>query len=161
MQEIWTEDIKNEPVARLKETSSLEKAQSYAKKIMGACCVLSQHYGYFMINENMIFLNAQKEIFTWINPDVRENHVKIYLPHTHDGEMAMIKSIINYFKLWFKCDYNLLTDIKHLSELAHKIETMKIKPSEAFRAKSPDRDFMLNRRNSVNMDSIDMPQRQE
>ena len=55
--------------------------------------------------------------------------MKIYLPHSHDGELAMIKSIINYLKLWFKCDYNLLGDIKSLKELVYRVEQMKIRPS--------------------------------
>ena len=95
------------------------------------------HYGYFIINENMVFFNQLKEIFAWINPDVCENHVKIYLPHTHEGELAMIRSIITYLKLWFKCDYSLLMDVKHLNELSFKIEAMKIRPNEVFKPKSP------------------------
>ena len=38
---------------------------------------------------------------------------------------------------------------------------MKIKPSDTFKAKSPERDFLVNRRNSINMNSGDMPNRQE
>lgn len=53
--------------------------------------------------------------------------------------MAMIRSIITYFKLWFKIDYSVLTDIKQLAELVHKLETMKFKPTESFKAKSPER----------------------
>jgi hypothetical protein len=41
----------------------------------------------------------------------------------------MIRSIIAYLKLWFKCDYNLLTEVKHLNELAYKIDLMKFKPN--------------------------------
>jgi len=37
---------------------------------------------------------------------------------------------------------------------------MKIRPQE-FKAKSPEREFFANRRNSVNMDSGDVAQRQE
>jgi hypothetical protein len=85
LQEIWCDDIKNEPVSRLKETNSSERGHAYAKKIVAACYALSQHYGFFMINENMIFLSSEKDIFTWINPDIRENHVKIYLPKTPEG----------------------------------------------------------------------------
>ena len=65
----------------------------------------------------------------------------------------MIKSIINFLKLWFRCDYALLSDVKNLSELNQKIEQMKIKPSEPFRAKSPEREFLAQRRNSINLDS--------
>ena len=72
----------------------------------------------------------------------------------------MIKSIINYLKLWFKCDYNLLGDIKSLKELVYRVEQMKIRPSQ-FKAKSPERQFLANRRNSVNMDSGDVAQRQQ
>lgn len=41
----------------------------------------------------------------------------------------MIRSIITYLKLWFKCDYSLLSEVKHLGELAHKIDSMKYKPN--------------------------------
>lgn len=109
----------------------------------------------------MIFTNPQRNIFAWINPDIRENHVKIYLPHSHEGEMAMIRSIITYLKLWLKIDYSLLTDVKHLVELVHKLETIKFKPTDGFKAKSPEREFIMNRRNSVNVDAQDLPQRQE
>jgi len=138
-QEVWTEDLKNEPLGRLKEANSSERAQVYARTIAGACCTLALQYGFFILNENMVFTNPQKEIFAWLNPDIRENHVKIYLPHSHEGEMAMIRSILTYFKLWLKCDYTLLADVKHLFELVTRLESMKFKPSESFKAKSPER----------------------
>jgi len=65
----------------------------------------------------------------------------------------MIKSIINYLKLWFRCDYTLLADIKSLAELSDKISEIKINPSEPFRAKSPERELLAQRRNSINLDS--------
>ncbi len=109
----------------------------------------------------MIFTNMRREIFTWINPDIKENHVKIYLPHTHEGELAMIRSILTYFKLWLKCDYSLLTDIKSLSELSFKLEGMKFRPSDSFKPKSPEREFPVYKKSSVNGDNPDIPQRQE
>ena len=63
LQEVWIDDLKTEPVTRLKEANNSEKAQFYAKTIVLACSALSQSYGYFIINENMIFMNSQKEIF--------------------------------------------------------------------------------------------------
>jgi hypothetical protein len=129
VQEVWTDELKAEPIARLKEANGSDRGHYYARTVVSGCCGLSQHYGYFMINENMVFLNGQREMFVWINPDVRENHVKIYLPHTHEGELAMIKSIVNYLKMWFKCDYSQLADVKHLPELAFKVDNLKIKPN--------------------------------
>jgi hypothetical protein len=68
----------------------------------------------------MVFFNNQRDVFVWINTDLFDNHVKIYLPHNHDGELAMIRSIISFLKLWLKYDYALLADVKHLSELASR-----------------------------------------
>lgn len=68
----------------------------------------------------MVFFNPQKEVFAWINPDLLENHIKIYLPRTQDGELAMIRSVISYLKLWYKCDYSLFSEVKRLSELVAK-----------------------------------------
>ena len=65
----------------------------------------------------------------------------------------MAKSIINFLKLWFRCDYTLLVDVKNLLELSQKIEQMKIKPLEPFRPKSPEREFLAHRRHTINPDS--------
>ena len=144
--------MKIEPISKLKEYNNTDKAYSYAKTIVGACIALNNQYGYFIINENMIFFNQAKEIFVWINPEICENHVKIYLPHNLEGELAMIRSIIAYLKLWFKCDYTLLTEVKSLNELYHKVEMMKGMQGEAFKPKSPEREFLANRRNSANIE---------
>lgn len=120
IQEIWMDELRNEPVAKLKEFSVGERGLWYARTIIAACCGLASYYGFFIINENMVFFNTQREVSVWINPDLLENHIKIYLPHTHEGELAMIRSIISFLKLWLKYDYALLTDIKHLSELANR-----------------------------------------
>jgi hypothetical protein len=149
---VWTEEVRGESIVRLKELNSSEKAVEYARSIMGACVELAPVYGYFIINENMIFFNSAREIFAWINPDILENHVKIYLPLTHDGEMAMLRSIITYLKLWLKCDYQLLAEAKHLNELPARFDALRSRNPEHFRAKSPDRDFLANRRNSVNLE---------
>jgi hypothetical protein len=111
-------------VGRLKEANSSEWAQVYALTIAGACCTLALQYGYFILNEKMAFTNPQKEIFAWLNPDTRENYVKIYLPQSYEGEMVMIRSIVIYFKLWLKCDYTILADVKNLSELVTRLESM-------------------------------------
>jgi hypothetical protein len=57
------------------------------------------------------------------------------LPHNYDGELAMIRSIISYLKLWLKIDYSQLADAKHLQELLPKIELSK----NTFKARSPER----------------------
>ena len=87
----------------------------------------------------MIFFNSQREVFVWINPDLLENHIKIYLPHNHDGELAMIRSIISYLKLWLRVDYSQLTDLKHLQDILPKLELSKSKKPETFKARSPER----------------------
>ena len=51
----------------------------------------------------------------------------------------MIRSIISYLKLWLKADYSQLTDIKHLADLLPKIELVKIRNIDNFKAKSPER----------------------
>ena len=73
----------------------------------------------------------------------------------------MIKSIINYLKLWFKCDFSLLSDVKQLKELQFKFEQLLIKSTEGFKAKSPERDFLSSHRNSVNMNPNQMSNRQD
>jgi len=65
--------------------NSGEKAFLYAKKIIQACIGLANFYGFFIVNENMIFFNAQRDVFVWINPDLLENHIKIYLPRNQEG----------------------------------------------------------------------------
>jgi hypothetical protein len=39
----------------------------------------------------------------------------------------MIKSLINYFKLWLQTDYSLLVQVKTLEELEFKIYSQKSK----------------------------------
>lgn len=75
----------------------------------------------------MVFFNQNKEIFAWINPDILENHVKIYLPDNHDGEGAMMRSIITFLKLWLKFDIAFLSESKHLDELLCKFDILRIK----------------------------------
>jgi len=81
----------------------------------------------------MVLFNNQKEVFVWINPDLIENHIKIYLPHNHDGELSMIRSIISYLKMWLKIDYSQLTDVKNLQDLIPRLDLCK----NSFKAKSP------------------------
>jgi hypothetical protein len=56
-QVIWMEELKSEPVARIKEFSVGERGLWYARTIVTACCGLANYYGYFIINENMVFFN--------------------------------------------------------------------------------------------------------
>lgn len=57
MQEIWIDDLRNEQITKLKEYNNTERAHLYAKTIVNACFGMANHYGYFIINENMIFFN--------------------------------------------------------------------------------------------------------
>ena len=58
----------------------------------------------------------------------------------------MVRSIVSYLKLWLKCDYSALNEVKKIQELREKFIELKAKQAEGFRAKSPDRDFTSNRR---------------
>lgn len=53
----------------------------------------------------MIFVNEEKEVRIWINPNVLEHKVKIYLPPTPEGEKSMMRSIVSFLKLWLRCDF--------------------------------------------------------
>ncbi len=94
---------------------------------MLACLRLAPRYGNFIINENMVFFNPQRDIFCWINPDILENTVKIYLPSSPEGEAAMLRSILTYLKLWLKADYNFLAESKRLDELIAKFDQLRAK----------------------------------
>lgn len=68
----------------------------------------------------MVFLNTKGEIFVWINPDILENRVKIYLPASSEGEAAMTRSIITYLKLWLRFDHHYLATANNLDSLLVK-----------------------------------------
>lgn len=59
-------------------------------------------------------MTKSKKIFIWINPDIFANTSKIFLPQTKEGEISMIKSLINYFKLWLQAQYSTLSEVKTL-----------------------------------------------
>ena len=113
--EVFMDELKPAPIIKLKELNGNERAFAYAKTVIQACCALATHYGLFMVNENMIFFNALREIYVWINPQLIENHIKIYLPRSADGEASMVRSIVSYLKLWLKCDFAPLTECKKLN----------------------------------------------
>lgn len=133
-------------MVRLKELNSDERAMGYARVVVGACVRLARRYGFFIINENMVFFNGEREIFAWINPEVIENHVKIYLPTTPEGELAMIRSIIAYLKLWLKLDYNFLAETNKLEELLPRFDQAKARTPHDFKPRSPERDFLGTRK---------------
>jgi len=95
-------------ISSLKKLGSNFKAFDFAKNISESAFGLSSIYGYFMINENMIFKNVLDDIFVWINPNILSNKVKIYLAKNHEGLKAMIKSIVCFLRLWLRFDYNAL-----------------------------------------------------
>jgi hypothetical protein len=100
----------------------------------------------------MVFLNERRDLFAWINPDVLENRVKIYLPFNHEGEQAMIRGILSYLKLWIKADFTPLAEAKTLHELFLKRDSLK--PKDNFRPNSPSNDLVNNRRSSFNREDI-------
>lgn len=79
---VWTEDLKKDCLAQLKELNSNEEAFNAARIIIRACLELAPVYGFFIINENMVFMSEDQSVTIWINPNPLENHVKIYLPPT-------------------------------------------------------------------------------
>lgn len=95
-------------------------------------------------------MNENKEVFVWINPNILENTVKIYLPPTPDGEKTMIRSIVSFLKLWLRCDYNLVMQVNHLTELQPRLQMLKNRPFEAFKPKMSV-EFAANRSSSVNI----------
>lgn len=97
----------------------------------------------------MVFFNGQREIFAWINPEIIENHVKIYLPNSPEGELAMIRSIIAYLKLWLKIDHNYLAETNSLQELLIRFEQAKARATQEFKPRSPERDFLGARKTSA------------
>lgn len=97
----------------------------------------------------MIFFNSRREIFAWINSEILDNHVKIYLPSSPEGELSMIRSIITYFKLWLKCDYPYLSEAKKLDELLYRFDQCRGKIPQEFKPRSPERDFLGSRKPST------------
>jgi len=78
--EVWTDELRSDSLHRLRELNSNERAFGAARRVLVACVRLAERYGCFILNENMAFLGPQSEVLVWINSDVLENRVKIYLP---------------------------------------------------------------------------------
>lgn len=55
-----------------------------ARNIIATCQHLKEAYGNFILNENMVFFEG-KQVYVWINPDITENKVKIYLENDEKG----------------------------------------------------------------------------
>lgn len=53
------------------------------------------------------------------------NTGKIFLPNTPEGEISMVKALVNYFKLWLSTHYVALIDVKTLKELVVKLDVLK------------------------------------
>ena len=115
---IWTEDLKKDALTYLKDLNSSQRALDLAKVVVEACSKLAPVYGYFIINENMAFLSEAREVLVWINPNIFENKVKIYLPPSLEGEQAMMRSIVSFLKLWLRIDYTKLAHATRLDQLA-------------------------------------------
>jgi hypothetical protein len=151
VQELWTDDLRNEPLARLRDLSSNEKAFSYARRLLVSCCKLAHRYGYFIINENMVFFNAKGEIFVWINPDILENKVKIYLPANCEGEAAMTRSLVSYLKLWLRFDSQYLATAQSLDDLLVKFEAVRARALEKLKQREPNK-YAHDNRPSINFE---------
>ena len=55
-----TEPLIKASLSKLKELNSNEQAFRYARTIISACVQLAPIYGFFMINENMVFSNGEE-----------------------------------------------------------------------------------------------------
>lgn len=106
----------------------------------------------------MVFLNEEKEVSVWINPNILENNVKIYLPPTQQGETTMIRSIISFFKLWLRCDFTKLSQALHLKELLGLLQPSKLRSFDLFKPKV-NCDVEAERRNSVNTYELKLKRR--
>jgi hypothetical protein len=73
----------------------------------------------------MVFLGPRGETAVWINPEVLENRVKIYLPSGPEGEQAMVRSITGFLKLWLRFDYQHLASAWSLDGLLVKFEAVR------------------------------------
>jgi hypothetical protein len=90
-----------------------------------ACARLANRYGFFILNENMVFMGVRGEVLVWINPDPLENRVKIYLPAGVEGEQAMVRSITAFLKLWLRFDHLYLSSARSLDDLLVKFEAVR------------------------------------
>lgn len=78
----------------------------------------------------MVFLGPKGELLVWINPEVLENKVKIYLPVGPEGEQAMVRSVTGFLKLWLRFDYHRLAASRSLDDLLVKFEAVRTKALE-------------------------------
>lgn len=88
-----------------------------------------------MLNENMILSDQREQLFIWINPNILENKVKIYLPSSSEGEQAMMRSIISFFKLWLRCDYDYLSQVSRLVDLMNRLGEPRTRQIDGYRPK--------------------------
>ncbi len=101
----------------------------------------------------MVFFNQKGEIFVWINPEIIENRVKIYLPASSEGESVMTRSITTYLKLWLRFDYQHLGLANNLNELLIKFEAVRAKALDKLSNRSP-RKQINDQRPSFNFEEI-------
>ena len=98
----------------------------------------------------MIFSNERQEIVVWINPDILENKVKIYIPKTAEGLKTLIKSIINFLRLWIKFDHTFIAIAKTFEELLEKIHFLEEMSKDSMNIKQLQTNIEVNRRGSTN-----------
>lgn len=75
----------------------------------------------------MVFFGPRGETVVWINPEVLENRVKIYLPSGPEGEQAMVRSITGFLKLWLRFDHQHLASAWSLDDLLVKFEAVRLR----------------------------------
>ena len=123
--ELWTDELRTDSLHRLRELNSSERAFGAARRVLLACVRLAERYGCFILNENMVFMGPHSEVLVWINSDVLENRVKIYLPGGSEGEQAMLRSIVTFLKLWLRFDHLYLSSAWSLDDLLVKFEAVR------------------------------------
>lgn len=78
----------------------------------------------------------------WVNPEILENKVKIYLPTGTEGELAMIRSITCFLKLWLRFDHVYLASALSIDDFLVKFESVRARaldrPQLSFGRFAPD-----------------------
>ena len=63
----------------------------------------------------------------------------------------MVRSIVSFLKMWLRCDFGLLSQAQHLTEMLIKLQPVKVRTFELFRPKITPQ-IAANRSVSVNFD---------
>ncbi len=70
------------------------------------------------------------KIYTWIHHDLLSNKPLISLSKSRESEIAMVYSIVTYFKTWLQCDLQQINSSKNIYELLENLCKLKEKKVE-------------------------------